>query len=129
MAGRTDGLIKNFTAPAAIAARTIVKFGAADNAVATAAAAADLLIGVTGEVPAAAGERCDVHLGGIVEVRYGGNVARGNLLTSDATGRAIAAAPAAGTTARTIGVALSSGVADDIGVALFVPGLVTTPAA
>ena len=73
------------------------------------------------EIPAAIGEPCDVHLYGVAEVEYGGNVARGDYLTSDATGRAIAAAPAAGVNAAIIGQALVSGVAGDIGVTVLHP--------
>lgn len=125
MAGRTDGLIKSFRAPAAIAARTIVKFGAADDSVATATAAADMSIGVTGELAAAAGERCDIHMNDIAEVRYGGAVTRGDPLTADGTGRAITAAPGAGVKVRIIGFAMASGAADDIAPARIAPGMFT----
>lgn len=125
MAGRTDGLIKNFRAPAPIAAWTIVKFGASDIDVATAVAAGDASIGVTGELAAAAGERVDVHMSDIADVRYGGNVAAGAPLTSDAQGRAITAAPGAGVKMRTIGFALASGVVGDVSPARIIPGLIT----
>ena len=120
---KNDSLDKNYTADAAIAAYRIAKFGAADGAVAIAAAATDLLIGVTGRVTATvAGERVDVSRSGIREVEYGGAVTRGATLTSDASGRAIVAAPAAGANVRTIGVAEVSGVLGDIGSLLIVPG-------
>lgn len=115
MAGRTDGLIKNFRATAAVAAFTIVKFGADDVSVVVSAAAADASIGVTIELDAAAGQRVDVAMSDIGDVRYGGNVARGDLLTSDGQGRAITAAPGAGVVMRTIGTAMVSAVLGDIG--------------
>ncbi|MDP2805450.1 MAG: DUF2190 family protein [Gallionellaceae bacterium] len=108
-------LVKNFKAEAAIAAFTIVKHGAADGQVLTAAAVADKLFGVSTDIPAAINERCDVILGGLADVLYGGAVTRGDLLTSDASGRAVAAAPAAGTNNRIIGMAVVSGVLGDIG--------------
>lgn len=122
--GRTDGLIKSLLAGAAIAARHIVKFGADDDTVVTAAAATDAPIGVTSEIDAALGEPCDVMLSGLAEVVYGGNVAGGDLLTSDANGAAVTAAPAAGVNNRVIGVAMASGVAGDIGLVLLQPGSV-----
>ena len=53
-------LTKNYLAGAAIAARRIVKFDTTDGTVIQAAAAADLSVGVCGEVGPASGERCDV---------------------------------------------------------------------
>lgn len=123
MAGRTDGLIKNFRATAAVAAFTIVKFGPSDIEATPAAAAADASIGVSGEVAAAAGERFDVHMSDIADVRFGGVVTRGDPLTSDAQGRAVTAAPAAGANARIVGFALVSAVLGDIGPARIAPGL------
>lgn len=109
------GLIRNFKAEAAIGKYLIVKPGAADGQVLQAAAAADKLIGVTTDIDAAINERCDVIMDGIADVIYGGAVTRGDLLTSDANGKAVAAAPAAGANNRSIGVALVSGVAGDVG--------------
>lgn len=113
---RNPGLQKNYTAEAAIAAYRIVKFGAADGGVLQAAAATDKLIGVTDRMPAAAaGDRIDVIRTGIAEVEYGGAVAAGELLTADASGRAIVATAAAGANVRVIGIAEVAGVAGDIG--------------
>lgn len=122
MAGLSTTLTKGFKAGAAITRRRIVKFGADDASVLLGAAATDALIGVSTEIDAAIGEPCDVHLGGIPEVEFGGAVTRGAQLTSDATGRAIAAAPAAGANVRTIGIALVSAVAGDIGPIMLSPG-------
>lgn len=110
------GLIKNFTTGAVCNPYRIAKFGAADGEVLQGAAATDLLIGVF-SIPgaaAASGERVDVILSDIADVEYGGTVTRGQKLTSDADGKAVAAAPAAGSNAHIIGYAAVSAVAGDI---------------
>lgn len=122
MAGLTSGITKNFTAEAAVTKRRIVKLGATDTAVLLGAASTDLLIGVSTEIDAVLGETCDVRVSGIAEVEFGGAVTRGGYLTSDATGRAIAAAPGAGVNASIIGMAMVSGVAGDIGSVLLSQG-------
>lgn len=114
----TPVLTKAFNAGAAVAANRIVKHGADDGAAIQAAAATDKLLGVSTGITASTGERVDVIVVGLADVEYGGNVARGDLLTSDAQGRAITAAPAAGANVRVIGVAWVSGVSGDIGSAL-----------
>lgn len=116
------GLTKAYAAGAAIGAYRIVKFGANDYEVIQGAAAADALIGVTTEIDAATGERVDVVHAGIADVKLGGTVTRGGLVTSDATGQGVAAAPAAGTNNGVIGRALVSGVSGDIIPVLVVPG-------
>lgn len=98
-------LTKNRKAGAAIAAYTIVKPDATAGQVVAAAAAADKAIGVTTDVAASAGERADVIMLGDAKVVAGAAFADGDLLMSDASGRAIVAAAAAGANVRTIGVA------------------------
>lgn len=117
------GLIKAGTAEAAIAAYRIVKFGASDGGYVQSAAAADHHVGVCESVGPASGERVDVIKSGIADVEFGGNVTRGGPLTSDANGKAVAAAPAAGANVRIIGFAEVSGVAGDIGQVLIAPGV------
>lgn len=113
---RNEVLNKNYSGEAAIPSYRIVKFGAADGGVLLAAAATDKLIGVSGRIPfAVAGDRGDICRIGISEVEYGGTVAAGDPLTSDATGRAVVAAPAAGSNVRIIGFAEVAGVVGDIG--------------
>jgi len=111
--GITQGvLVKGYSAGAAITARKIVKFGAADNTVIQATAATDLLLGVAQpDLDTASGDTCDVHLAGIVEVKAGGTIARGDMVTSDANGDAVATTTAAN---RVLGIAEVSGVANDI---------------
>lgn len=122
MAGQTSGITKNFTAEAAVTKRRIVKFGASDTAVLQGAASTDAIFGVSTEIDAAAGETCDVRMTGLADVEYGGNVTRGDPITSDAIGRAVAAAPGAGVNARIVGFAMLSGVAGDIGNITLSPG-------
>jgi len=108
-------LARNFKAEAAIGANLIVKHGAADGNALQAAAVGDKLIGVSTDVASLINERADVIIEGIADVIYGGAVTRGDLLTTDANGKAVTAAPAAGVNNSVIGRALVSGVLNDIG--------------
>jgi hypothetical protein len=108
-------LFQSFNAEAAINPRRIVKMGAADGQVLQAAAATDSPIGVADFLgQSTVGARVDVVLAGVAEVELGGTVTRGNPITSDASGRGVAAAPAAGTNNGIIGRALQSGVSGDV---------------
>lgn len=118
---RSEGLAKSFRASAAISAKRIVKFDASDTTVIQAAAAGDSSIGVC-DLAASTGQEVDVFMSGVAIVEYGGTITRGQLLTSDATGRAVAAAPAAGTNNRIVGIAMVSGVVGDLGSVLIHPG-------
>jgi len=115
-------LTKSYKAGATVSPYRIVKFGADDEHVVHAAAATDAMFGVSAELGADAEERVDVHVAGIAEVEYGGALSAGDLVTSDANGKAVAAAPAAGTNNRVIGIARVSGVAGDIGSVFLYPG-------
>ncbi len=97
-------LFKNYTAAVAIAPYRICKFSALDT-VTLATAATDSLIGVNADVAPAIGERCDVVRQGIAFVEAGAAIAQGAPVTSDATGRAVTAAPGAGVNNRIIGFA------------------------
>lgn len=112
---RHEGLARTYKATAVVNPHRIVKL-ASENTALQAAAATDLLIGVSDSLGAdAIGDAFDVILDGVASVVYGGNVSVGQLLTADASGKAVAAAPTAGANARVIGVAMIAGVADDIG--------------
>lgn len=115
-------LRKNYTAGGAITAHRIIKAGANDGEVLQAAAATDLLMGVCGSVGPASGERVDIIKIGIAQIEYGGNVTRGNPLTSDGSGKAVVAAPSAGSNVRIIGFAEVSGVSGDIADVFVSPG-------
>lgn len=110
-----DILMKNFVAGADIEPYRIVKFDSADGKVIKAAAATDKVLGVSQQtITAPSGQRVDVVMAGIAEVKAGGTITRGDLLTSDASGQAVTAAPAAGSNNRIIGVALVSAVSGDV---------------
>lgn len=105
------GLIKSYTAGGAIAANTIVKFGATDTTVVPAAAATDLSIGVS-DLAASSGQMVDCIMDGIAMVKAAGSITRGQPVTANASGQAIAATPGAGV--RIVGIALASGVSGDL---------------
>ena len=115
MIGQTTDIEKSVKCTAAIAtAFTIGKFGADDDTMSLATAATDLLIGVFQHTTANAGDEVRFMIEGVTRVKIGGAVTRGNPLTSDASGQGVAAAPAAGSNARIIGIALASGASGDI---------------
>lgn len=117
----TPILTKSYKAGAAVAARRIVKFDAADNQVIQAAAATDLAIGVSEQIGADSGAMCDVIVAGIAEVEAAGVIARGALVTANADGKAVAAAPGAGVNNRVVGIALVTAAAGDYIPVLVVP--------
>lgn len=104
-------LIKNYLTAAIIAAYTIVKPGGTDFTVVPGAAAGDKVFGVTTDVDAVSGEPADVIHLGEAKVLAGAAFAAGDPLMSDASGRAILAAAAAGTNVRTVGYARQSALA------------------
>jgi hypothetical protein len=115
MMGQTSGIEKSVKCAAAIAtAYLIAKFGSDDDTLAQATASTEILIGIFQHTTAAAGDEVRVMLDGISKVVLGGSVTRGDYLTSDANGKAVAAAPGAGVNANIIGQAMASGVANDI---------------
>lgn len=106
--------VKSYDATGTINPYRFVKFDSADYNVIQGAAATDSLIGASTDIAAASGERVDVIHGGIASIKLGGTVARGGLVTSDASGQGVAAAPASGANNRIGGMALASGVSGDI---------------
>jgi hypothetical protein len=124
----TPLLIKGFFAAAAIGGNLIARAVTAGQ-VNAGAAQTDALIGVTDQMGAEAGRMVDVVQVGWGELRLGGSVAFGALLTSDNQGRGVTAAPVAGVVVRTIGVAMSDGVSGDIIPVFIMPGAIATPAA
>ena len=123
MTQRNPDLFLTFTAGGAITGNRFVKFGSGDRLIVQAAAATDAILGVS-DLTSAQDENVDVCLTGIFPVTYGGNVTRGDLLTSDSSGRAIVAAPAAGVNHRIAGIAMVSGVSGDLGSVRLSPGSV-----
>lgn len=89
---RNENFVKSYFADGVIAKFRAVKFGSDDNHAAQATARNSLLLGVNCSLAAAAAEDpIDVVVGGIATVEYGGSVTRGNKLTADSNGKAIAA--------------------------------------
>jgi hypothetical protein len=105
------GLIKSKKAEGTIYPNRIVKHGSADGLIAQGAAATDALCGVSTEVGAEDGGVIDIVKSGIPEIEFGGTVAAGDPLTSDADGKAIKATVAG---SRIIGFADVAAVAGDI---------------
>ena len=117
-------LAKNYQATGAIGARLIV-IANADGTVSVAGAggAATALYGVNAELDLANGDYGDIVKAGIADVVFGGVVAAGDPITSDANGNAVKAAPAAGTNVRIIGFAEVAAAAGDIAQILIAPGV------
>ncbi len=87
-------LTKNYNAEGTINGRRFVKYGAADGGALLAAANTDLIFGISHPMAAHAqvavsGDRFDVDEIGEAEIELGGTVAAGDLLTSDANGKAV----------------------------------------
>jgi len=110
----TSILEKAARCAAAVTAFTIAKPGADDDHFIVSTAVSDSLIGIFQHATMAAEEQIRVMLKGVSSLKLGGTVARGDYLTSDASGQGVAAAPAAGVNNNVIGKALASGVAGDI---------------
>lgn len=119
--------VKGLPASAAIAGNRIVAFSGSGQSVAQAAAATDKLCGVTDRMGAPAGGLADTVQLGWADVQLGGTVAAGDLLTSDAQGRAVKALPVSGSQIRTIGEVQDAGVSGDIVPVLVFPGVIATP--
>lgn len=121
MGRTTNGLIKSRVATTAIPAMRFVKEGPADGTGVPAVDATASIIGVSGDLDAAVGERASVAMtGNIMPIVYGGTVGRGDVLTADAQGRAVATTS---TGARYGGTAEVAGVVGDIGYVLVNPGI------
>lgn len=127
----TGSLIKSYRAAAVVAGYLIAKFAAPTTATTAtfATAGTDPLLGVVGSQGADINGMLDVTLAGPGEVRLGGTVAAGDPITAGAGGKGVKCAPAAGTRAAYVAIALAPGVVDDIIPVNVSPGFITTPAA
>ncbi len=110
MAGPNETLVKAFKAGAAVAKNTIVMFDA-DDQVVVATAVTDLPIGIALEAAAASGDRIDVAVAGIAEIKAAGVIARGDYVVAAAGGEGVAGT-AATAKQQAIGFAML-GVADN----------------
>lgn len=89
---RNENFVKSYFADGAISKFRVVKFGSDDNHCAQSTARNSLVLGVNASLAAdAAEDPVDIVVGGIATVEYGGSVTRGQKLTSDTSGKAIAA--------------------------------------
>lgn len=111
-------LTTSFRAAGSVPKRRLVTFGAGDNSAALAAGAAVAIIGASTDIDVADGKPVDVIRAGIAPVEYGATVAKGDPLTSDASGKAVKAAAGQ----RCGGFAEVAGVAGDIGAIHIAPG-------
>jgi hypothetical protein len=123
-----NSISRSYVAAGAIGARLITKYTNNRAEVAQASAATDRLAGVTELGAAALGDVVDVVRAGMDKVTAGGNVAAGDLLTSDANGKAIKAVGGAGQTVFVIGQAEEPGVANDIIHYTTAPSVIVLPA-
>ena len=105
-------LVLNRTAESAIGAYRIVTRGTSDSLDAQAVSSSDALLGVNGLGAVVAGRRYDLGVSGLHPVEYGGEVVRGNKLTTDSTGRAVASSSS---TDRILGIAWEDGTEGIIG--------------
>lgn len=112
---------RGFAAEAAVASHRIVRPGATAGTVVQASAATDKLLGTSDELDHTIGEMVDLSLGRVPQVRLGGTVAAGDLLTSDANGKAVATTTPGH---RYIGIAERAGVLDDVITYHRAPGLI-----
>ncbi|WP_263418678.1 capsid cement protein [Terriglobus albidus] len=102
------------TATASVGKYRIVKPGTNNGEAVLASAATDKIVGVSDNLDVVSGDRYDVVVAGYAPVTYGGTIAAGDPLTSDANGAAVTAAPAVGSNVRLIGFAHFAGVAGDV---------------
>jgi hypothetical protein len=110
-------IVKTYVASGAIPHRRQVKFTANDGEVTLATAATDVICGVTDFPNGAADKgRVDVVLFGPAEVECGGTMSPATTagFTSDANGKAVAAAPGAGVNHYVGGRVLVNAVSGDI---------------
>lgn len=119
-------MIHTWTADGAVTRNRFVETGTNDEDAAMVNGLGDQVIGVALET-AADNASVQVAHGGIVIVDSGAAVTRGNLVRSDASGRAVAYTPGVATATRAAGVALESaaGAGERISI-LLIPGFGAT---
>ncbi len=100
-----------YIAGAAVNPFRFLKGGAADNTLIQAAAAADVILGVSKGGAVASGRFGDMQILGVAKVEAGAAVTRFSRVTADSVGRAVAAAPAAGANNGIGGIAMQAATA------------------
>lgn len=121
----TTILVKELLSDAAITVANVIgKMGSDDDHMAVCSAATDGMLGIIQQTATAAEQTLRIVLEGIADIKLGGTVTRGQLITSNASALGIAASAGQ----NYVGIALVSGVANDIGSVLVCPGLVPSGA-
>ena len=112
MSQYTRDFVRSFVAGADLSAKQyrLVKLGTGTNEIVLASSATDRIIGVLQEKPKL-GQPGQVAILGTSKVVAGGTISKGDCITSDSNGRAIAATTAGDTV---IGIALENAVSGDI---------------
>lgn len=113
--------IPGVRAGAAITQYRAVKLTTADRKVVIATGITDKIIGICQDDPAADNDPADIACFGVAKWQYGGTITRGDLLGTDASGKADSIAAGTDTTVYVVGIALESGVLDDIRQVLMLP--------
>lgn len=102
-------LTRSITAAGPIAVKRFINFAKGQNAVAGAA-----VLGVSDYAASGAGKQIAVTVLGVAEVETGAAVAEGDIIKSDATGRAIPQGGAGATVARALSAAAGAGGTIDV---------------
>ncbi len=117
MIGATEGVNKAGLSTAAMSTQyVIVKYTADPENFDVATAATDNFAGITQNTVDASGKTLSIAVSGISPITFGGTVTPGQDLTSDATGRGVAAAPGAGVNNDIIGRATKGGLINEVGI-------------
>lgn len=128
MSHNRRGLVTSHIAAVALAAYRIAAYGADEDDTTLAVDADTTLMGVSCDLPTPVGGVADICRSGIAPVEYGGVVDRGDALTADSQGRAIAAVPGDDEVLNCVGHAEVGGVIGDIGAVLVMPHKAYGPA-
>ena len=107
-----------YKAGAAIAGHRLARITTSDREARQGAGAGEPLVGVSGSQGVAADETVEIAIAGIADVEYGAAVTRGQLLTSDASGKAVPVSGAGVTLVHATGAAAATNIA--------VTGILTT---
>lgn len=105
---------KSYAGQGAIGGFSVIAIGTADNTVTLATGPTSKIIGTSDALDHVDGEQVDLEMRPMGEVKLGAAVTRGDRLTSNASGLAVTAAPAAGVNAQTFGIAAKSGVLNEV---------------
>jgi hypothetical protein len=123
------GMVHTFTTTAAAIAPFLIVAGTVGDKILAATAATDKLIGTTDSLGAEASSPTGIDLTGIGQVKLGGDVPFGAMITSDGASLGIECTPSNSTNKRYIGFALQGGVTGDVIDYKIAPGIMGKPSA